>query len=114
MEFTKSDKSTPDGKIAFVDIDETICFYPTERKYDLAVPCYEHISKINNLYAKGWKIVYWTARGAISGIDYMEYTRQQLDNWGCKYHELVTGTSKNPKPAYDLIIDDKSIRIEEL
>jgi hypothetical protein len=25
-------------KVALVDIDETICFYPSKRKYDLAEP----------------------------------------------------------------------------
>lgn len=114
MNFSKSSKDSPTGKIAFVDIDETICFYPDERRYDLAVPSRENISKINSLYEKGWKIVYWTARGGVSGIDYMEYTKRQLEQWGCKYHDLVTGTSENPKPVYDLVIDDKAVRIEEL
>lgn len=114
MNFSESSKNSPNAKIAFVDIDETICFYTAERKYDLAEPCYEHISKINNLYEKGWKIVYWTSRGGVSGVDYMEYTKEQLNRWGCKYHDLVTGTSKNPKPVYDLVIDDKAIRIDEL
>ena len=50
----------------------------------------------------------------MSGVDYMEYTKEQLNRWGCKYHDLVTGTSKNPKPVYDLVIDDKAIRIDEL
>ena len=43
-----------------------------------------------------------------------EHTRAQLDAWGCKYHDLVTGTSPNPKPHFDLIVDDKAKRIEEL
>lgn len=112
--FVESRKKTPTGKIALVDIDETICFYPKVRRYDLAEPCHENISKINNLYNKGWEIVYWTARGSISGIDYEEYTKKQLDQWGCKYHDLITGTSPNPKPAFDLVIDDKARRIEEI
>ena len=32
----------------FVDIDETICFFPPHaRHYDLAEPSYENIAKIN-------------------------------------------------------------------
>ena len=58
--------------------------------------------------------MYWTARGSVSGRDYTEFTRSQLNSWGCKYHNLVTGTTKNPKPHFDLVIDDKSKRIEEL
>ena len=100
--------------VALVDIDETICFYEDVRRYDLSVPNNAYIAKINKLYDSGWKIVYWTARGAKSGIDYYEHTKNQLDEWGCKYHDLVTGTSENPKPSYDLIIDDKAKRIEEL
>ena len=106
--------SSKNQKVAFVDIDETICFYSGERRYDLSEPNHENISKINALYDKGWKVVYWTARGAVSGRDYTDHTRSQLESWGCKFHELVTGTSANPKPHFDLVIDDKAKRIEEL
>lgn len=102
-------------KIALVDIDETICFYPAERRYDLAEPNYENISKINKLYDEGWKIVYWTGRGAVSRIDYTDHTKEQLWRWGCKFHELITGTTHpQSKPHFDLVIDDKAKRIEEL
>ena len=101
-------------KVALVDIDETICFYSEARRYDLSEPNYENIAKINSLHERGWKIVYWTARGSTSGIDYTDHTRSQLESWGCKYHELITGTSENPKPHFDLVIDDKAKRIEEL
>tara|TARA_R110000851_G_scaffold47014_2_gene114347 strand:- start:2399 stop:2746 length:348 start_codon:yes stop_codon:yes gene_type:complete len=115
MKFNKAKKSTPGGNVALVDIDETICFYEDGfRRYDLAIPNYDNISKINSLYEGGWKITYWTARGSVSGADYESYTRKQLDQWGCKYHDLITGTSPNPKPAFDLVIDDKAKRIEEI
>jgi CMP-N,N'-diacetyllegionaminic acid synthase len=113
MIFHESKRFTEDGKqkVAFVDIDETICFYSGERRYDLSEPNYENISKINKLYDEGWKIIYWTARGSISGKDYREHTLNQLNEWGCKYHELKCG---DEKPHFDLVIDDKSKRIEEL
>ena len=116
MEFHESKRFSEEGKqkVAFVDIDETICFYPGVRRYDLSEPNHENIEKINALYDQGWKIVYWTARGSVSGKDYSEHTRSQLNKWGCKYHDLVTGTSERPKPHFDLIIDDKAKRIEEL
>lgn len=116
QEFHESNRFSEDGKqkVALVDIDETICFYSETRRYDLSEPSYENISKINALYDQGWKIVYWTARGSVSGKDYSEHTRSQLNEWGCKYHDLVTGTSELPKPHFDLIIDDKAKRIEEL
>ena len=108
--FSSGDKQ----KVAFVDIDETICFYSGERRYDLSEQNYENIAKINSLYEEGWKVIYWTARGAVSGRDYSSHTENQLKEWGCKFHDLVTGTSEHPKPHFDLIIDDKAKRIEEL
>ena len=67
MEFHESNRLAPEGeqKVALVDIDETICFYEEgKRRYDLAKPDYDNISKINKLYDEGWYIIYWTARGA--------------------------------------------------
>ena len=40
----------PDVFKVFVDIDETICFYDTDRVYEEAVPNKEYIEKINKLY----------------------------------------------------------------
>jgi hypothetical protein len=94
----------------YVDIDETICFYEQKREYPLAKPNFENIKKINILYEEGHTITYWTARGTVSKIDWHDLTKKQLDNWGCKYHNLITGQ----KPAYDLLICDKTKRIEEI
>jgi len=96
--------------IIYVDIDETICFYEGKREYPLAIPSHKNIAKINKLYDSGHKIIYWTARGAVSGIDWREETTDQLNVWGCKFHELKMGT----KPHYDLLICDKTKRIEEI
>ena len=94
----------------FVDIDETICFYEGERNYPDAVPNYENIEKINKLYDEGHEITYWTARGTVTKIDWMGITHKQLTEWGCKFHKLSVGL----KPAYDLLICDKTKRIEEI
>ena len=91
----------------FVDIDGTIC--SQEKDYANAVPWIEQIEKINKLYDEGHTIVYWTARGSTTGIDWGPVTRAQLVKWGCKYHEVRLG-----KPEYDMFICDKSKRIEEL
>jgi len=102
---------------AFVDIDETICFYEGDRIYENAIPSTENINKINSLYDKGWKIVYWTARGSAepTNKERLEYltnlTTEHLNQWGAKFHELQIG---DKKPLYDLVIDDKAKRIEEL
>ena len=96
--------------IIYVDIDETICFYKDKREYPKAIPNYKNIDKINNLYDEGHKIIYWTARGGITKKDWSELTAKQLKLWKCKYHEL----KMNNKPAYDLLICDKTKRIEEI
>ena len=90
--------------IYYVDIDETICFYAGERYYPDAKPLRENIKKINELYDDGHTIVYWTARGTGSGLDWKETTENQFKEWCVKYHELRLG-----KPTYDLFICDKAM-----
>ena len=101
----------------FVDIDDTICFYEdgldkfsSKRDYKNAKPNLANIEKINTLYNNGDEITYWTARGSITGLDWYKITKSQLKKWGCKYHYLSVGE----KPAYDLLICDKTKRIEEI
>jgi len=93
--------------IIYVDIDETICHCKEERNYSDAIPIEQNIKKINTLYKQGNTIIYWTARGTGSGIDWREVTEKQFKDWGVKYHELKFG-----KPIYDLFIDDKNINSE--
>lgn len=94
--------------IIFVDIDDTICYYnkndKNELNYNNALPYFERINKINKLYDEGNLIIYWTARGTKTGINWFNITYQQLKKWDCKFHELRMG-----KPVYDLFIDDKNI-----
>ena len=104
-------------KKALVDIDETICFYKDKRVYELAIPIYGNIEKINKLYEEGWHITYWTARGGHTQRDLYDLTEKQLNEWGCKYDDIITGYSKAgnaTKPSFDLVIDDKAKRIEEI
>jgi histidinol phosphatase-like enzyme len=96
-------------KIIYVDIDETICQSPPNRKYAEAIPIKENIEKINKLYDKGNTIVYWTSRGSRKQIDWYKLTKSQLVAWGAKYNEL-----RVDKPYYDVFIDDKTLRIEEI
>ena len=94
--------------IYIVDIDETICITPGDahkaRDYTEAKPLLKNIEKINKLYENDNKIIYWTARGTVTGIDWTEVTKNQLDSWGAKYHEINLG-----KPNYDVCICDKAI-----
>lgn len=88
--------------LIYVDIDDTIC-----RKegldYSTASPIHSRIEKINSFFDKGHTIVYWTARGTKTGINWFQTTFQQLTQWGCKFHEL-----RMNKPAFDIFIDDKA------
>ena len=92
--------------IYMVDIDQTICLTPFmdgKHRYDLSIPFRQRIEEINKLYDQGHTIKYWTARGSGSGLDWTELTTQQLNDWGCKFHEVKLG-----KPSYDVWIDDKA------
>lgn len=94
-------------KIFVIDIDGTICF-TKNGEYEGAEPIKETIEKINILYELGNRIIYNTARGSETGIDWQELTIRQLDEWGCKYDELITG-----KPYGDYYVDDRAINIKD-
>jgi len=94
--------------IIYVDIDETICKTQSDRDYSNSLPLHDRIERINKLYDEGNTIVYWTARGTETGLDWKEVTENQFKEWGVKYHELKFG-----KPFYDLFIDDRNINSEE-
>ena len=44
----------------------------------------------------------------MSGNDYSDLTKKQLEEWGAKYHRLEIGN----KPHYDMHICDKSYNSE--
>ena len=94
----------------YVDIDGTICdTAPHDRDSDTfpdymdSIPNFVRIAQINELYDAGHEIHYWTARGTVSGIDWIDQTIDQLDDWGARYNTIATG-----KPDYDIWIDDKA------
>ena len=93
--------------VYYVDIDETICYYEGKREYPNAKPDHDRISVINKLYDEGNTVVYWTARGGTTGIDWTELTTKQLNELNAKHHEV-----KMWKPHYDLFICDKAINSE--
>lgn len=99
----------------YVDIDETICDYDLDkpREYHLARPIWLNIDKVNDLYDDGHRITYYTARGTVykdRRAEFYSLTLKQLGTWGVKYHKLIVGH----KPNYDLMICDKTKRIEEI
>ena len=105
---------TFNNMIIYVDIDGTIAYTPKKDlswDYEKSIPKFEYIDKINKLFAEGHTIVYWTARGSSSGVDWKDFTYDQLTTWGCKFHRLICGKEKG---NFDLVIDDKAKRIEEI
>lgn len=94
--------------VIYIDIDETICQSPDKPDYSTSKPIYKNIKKANKLYDSGHTIVYWTARGTETKINWEKITKQQFKEWGVKYHELRFG-----KPNYDLFIDDKNLNTKD-
>jgi len=97
------------------DIDGTICTV-TDGVYSAAKPLQDRIDKVNALHSEGHTIVFQTARGMgrsnnseqFAYAKFYEFTKQQLEDWGVKYHSLFLG-----KPAGDVYVDDKGIKDED-
>lgn len=110
-------------KIIAVDLDDTLCARPRNldhlgaEKYHHCTPLNENIKKINKLYDEGNTIIIYTARGmsqfngdvSVVYSKLYELTKSQLLEWQVKFHRLVMG-----KIHYDMLIDDKCMRPEEL
>ena len=90
-----------------IDIDNTICKTDGD-DYENAKPYKERIAIINKLYDEGNTIIYETARGQQTGKGYETLTRQQLKEWGAKFH---TVTWKNYADHY---VEDHNLSINEL
>jgi|SRR5210317_827307 hypothetical protein len=86
------------------DIDDTIC-KTKGQNYAESQPIYNRIKTINNLYDEGNTIIFFTARGYVTKIDWRDITLNQLKEWNVKYHELILG-----KPHADVYVDDKGIK----
>jgi hypothetical protein len=91
----------------FVDIDSTI-FHTFGNDYENARPIPSRIARINALFDEGHTVVYWTARGGNSGIDWHDFTVKQLYKAGAKYSRFL-----HKKPSYDVWIDDKAIHSDD-
>ena len=95
------------GTLIF-DIDGTICYnIGKPGEYENSIPRHEVIREINKKYDEGYEIVFWTARGTKTGIDWTAETIEQLKAWGVKYHSLHFG-----KPAAALYVDDKGFNVD--
>lgn len=98
------------GNKRFVfDIDGVIAKIEANNDYSKSQPNERMIKIINTLYDMGNYIVLLTARGYVTGINWSEVTKSQLQQWSLKHHELHFG-----KPNADYYIDDKMISMERL
>jgi hypothetical protein len=88
------------------DVDGTICTLTENHNYQDAQPIQEMVDKINKLHSEGHVIRIATARGQISGMEWEDFTKEQLDEWGVKYDEFCS------KPAADFYIDDLAVTPE--
>lgn len=98
----------------FVDVDRVVAkpeVDDSDGAYDYTEvsPITENISKVNELYKAGYHITYYTARGTETGEDWRQVTLEQLQSWGCKFHQLRMG-----KPAFDVLIDDKAFNVDRI
>jgi len=97
------------------DIDGTIC-NNTSGEYESALPYRDMINMINHMYDTGHYIIFHTARGmgkhggneALAYKDWYCITKNQLDSWGVRFHELHLG-----KILGDVYIDDRGFRLKE-
>lgn len=84
-------KITSGNKKFVFDIDGVIAKIEKNNDYAKAEPNMQTIDVINKLYQMGNHIILLTARGYVTGMDWEETTKQQLNLWGLKYHELHFG-----------------------
>ena len=90
------------------DIDETIAWSPEDRDYTKSKPLLNRIAKMNRLFDEGHEIIYHTSRGTKTGGNWFWVTLNQLQEWGCRFHEL-----RMWKPPVDTFIDDKNVNADE-
>lgn len=84
------------------DIDGTLCSLENGN-YARSLPMQERILHVNSLHDAGHTIKLFTARGATTGFDWSDFTRQQVESWGLQCHTLLMG-----KPHADFFVDDKA------
>ena len=92
-----------------VDIDGVIAEARPGLDYATAVPIRDNIDRINRLYEAGCHIILYTARGSGTGQDWSALTREQMQQWGVRHHELRFG-----KPAADVYIDDRLVTLSHV
>ena len=98
--------ATVEKRTFCIDIDGVVAQTVSGLEYGMAEPLPEGVRAVNRLYERGHRIVLFTARGTMTGVDWSETTRVQMERWGVKYHELKFG-----KPAADFYVDDRMLSL---
>ena len=107
-------------KVLAFDLDKTLCTNPSHiskiSDYKKSKPVRTMIKIVNKCYDEGYKIIIYTARGAILAKNnkilkkkLKEITIIQLLEWKISYHKL-----NMTKIYYDLLIDDKAINTSKV
>ena len=102
-------RKNDEPKIFCFDIDGVVATITADMRYDQAQPITAMVEKINQLYDLGHRIILFTARGTMTGINWYDTTQHQMDSWGVKYHELKLG-----KPAATYYVDDRMLSFADL
>ena len=91
-----------------IDLDGTVLtqvnFRSGSGTYHLAQPIPGAVEAVNKLYREGHTIIFHTARHNLTDI---LLAKEQLEEFGFKYHHLVAA-----KPGCDVFIDDRAITFE--
>lgn len=91
-------------KAAFPDIWE-ITNNQLWAQYENAEPNQKMIDWVNKKYDEGNLIYIFTSRNNL----HQRVTKKWLDKHGVKYHYILMD-----KPYYDIIVDDKSLNLEDI
>jgi CMP-N,N'-diacetyllegionaminic acid synthase len=95
------------------DLDNTLCSTKQTEDghwdYKNSIAIVDRINTVNKLYDDGNQIIIETARGSKSKKDWYEFTYNQLNSFGIKFHQLRSGI----KFSADYFIDDKGINSED-
>jgi hypothetical protein len=84
------------------DLDGTLC---SGSDYDTSTPIAARVAVVRRLHAAGHRIVIDSARGSVTGVDWLAVTTRQLQEWGVPFHEVRTGV----KFYGDVYVDDKGV-----
>lgn len=91
-----------------IDIDGTVLtqqnFNSGHGTYHLAQPIPGAVEAVNRLYQDGHTVIFYTARHHLADV---LLAKEQLEDFGIKYHHLVSG-----KPGCDVFIDDRAMTFE--